>query len=275
MHLLSLADPYGIVVRFSRNALRSAIVSNGVLCLCVFAFLALGLPESCWAQENVAGKPGQVNFLYWLIKVSGIIGIFIFFLSVYFVAVAFKQAFELRLSVAAPPEIVEATNKFIEEKKPKELIALINEDDSFFSRTLVAGVSELRFGIDEAREKLDRKAETLTVQMERSISILAVIGTLGPMIGLLGTLKGMIGAFSLIAISGVALDAGKVAESISEALVLTFEGVLLSVPAIFLYSIFKNRISQISVETTMLADDSLRSIHRLLKSKPVAPETSS
>jgi hypothetical protein len=41
-----------------------------------------------------------------------------------------------------------------------------------------------------------------------------------------------------------------------------------------LYSIFKNRISQISVETTMLADDSLRSVHRLLKSKPVAPETS-
>ena len=94
------------------------------------------------------------------------------------------------------------------------------------------------------------------------------------MIGLLGTLKGMISSFAVIAMSGVALDAARVAEGISEALVITFEGVLLSVPAIFLYSIFRNRISQISVETTMLADDCLRSVYRLLKSKPVAPETS-
>jgi biopolymer transport protein ExbB len=200
-------------------------------------------------------------------QVSGLIGVGLLALSIYFVAVAVKQFIELRMSVAAPPEIVEGVNQLIEEKKPKELVALINQDDSYFSQSLAAGVSELRFGIEEAREKLDRKAEVLTVQMERSISILAVIGTLGPMIGLLGTLKGMISSFSVIAMSGVALEASKVAEGISEALVITFEGVALSVPAIFLYSVFKNRISQISVETTMLADDCLRSVYRLLKAK--------
>ncbi len=223
---------------------------------------------TCSAQaEKTITTPSRVNFLYWLLEVSGPIGILIFALSIYFVAVAFKQAFELRLSVAAPPEIVDGVNQLIEEKKSKELVALINQDDSYFSQSLAAGISEMRFGIEEAREKLDRKAEALTIQMERSISILAVIGTLGPMIGLLGTLKGMISSFSVIAISGVALEASKVAEGISEALVITFEGVFLSVPAIFLYSIFKNRIAQISVETTMLADDCLRAIYRLLKTK--------
>ena len=253
----------------------SWIVRRALLVFIVFAWSTLCWADPCWAQQAIGNAPPKdINFLYWLMKVSGPIGILIFVLSVYFVAVAFKQAFELRMSVAAPPEVVEGVTKFIEEKKPKELLALINEDDSYFSRSLVAGISELRFGIDEAREKLDRKAESLTVQMERSISVLAVIGTLGPMIGLLGTLKGMISSFSVIAMSGVALDAAKVAEGISEALVITFEGVLLSVPAIFLYSVFRNRISQISVETTMLADDCLRSVFRLLKSKPIAPETS-
>ena len=252
-----------------------AIVPGSWFILFVFALSILCFVNPCWAQQaNESAKPGQMSFLYWLFKVSGSIGLFLFALSIYFVAVVFKQAFELRMSVAAPPEVVEGVAKLIEEKKTKELLALINEDDSYFSRVLVAGISELRFGIDEAREKLDRKAESLTVQMERSISILAVIGTLGPMIGLLGTLKGMIASFSVIAMSGVALDAAKVAEGISEALVITFEGVLLSVPAIFLYSVFRNRISQISIETTMLADDCLRSVFRLLKSKPSAPETS-
>ena len=263
---------------FAKSASRflcNRVARSALLLVFIFVWSTLCLTDPCWAQQaNVDTKPKEISFLYWLLKVSGPIGIFIFALSVYFVAVTFKQAFELRLSVAAPPEVIDLANKLIEEKKPKELMALVNDDDSYFSRVLVAGISELRFGIDEAREKLDRKAEALTVQMERSISILAVIGTLGPMIGLLGTLKGMISSFAVIAMSGVALDAARVAEGISEALVITFEGVLLSVPAIFLYSVFRNRISQISVETTMLADDCLRSVYRLLKSKPVAPETS-
>ena len=234
----------------------------------LFVLATCFLASSSLAQQpNAEAAPKTVNTLYWLLQVSGPIGIFIFGLSVYFVAVAFKQALELRMSVAAPPEMLEGVNQLIEEKKTKELVALINQDDSYFSQSLAAGIAELRFGIEEAREKLDRKAEVLTVQMERSISVLAVIGTLGPMIGLLGTLKGMISSFSVIAMSGVALEAAKVAEGISEALVITFEGVLLSVPAIFLYSFFKNRISQISVETTMLADDCLRSVNRLLKPK--------
>ncbi|MEQ1829533.1 MAG: MotA/TolQ/ExbB proton channel family protein [Pirellula sp.] len=243
---------------------RFALLFSVVICLtCVTGSVALS------QDGNAPGKADQMNVLYWLFKVSGVIGIFIFALSVYFVAVSIKQSIELRMSIAAPPDIVEGAQKLIEQRKTKDLMDLLKSDDSYFSKSLIAGISELRFGIEEAREKLDRKAETLTVQMERSISVLAVIGTLGPMIGLLGTLKGMISSFSVIAMSGVALDAAKVAEGISEALVLTFEGVLLSVPAIFLYSVFKNRIAQISVETTMLADDCLRSVNRLLKLKPL------
>ena len=244
-----------------------------LLVFCLFTYTVLCCADPCWAQGAGTPKAKEGNFLVWLLQVSGPIGVFIFALSVYLAAVSVKQALELRMLVAAPPEVLQLASKMIEEKNAKGLMALVSEDDSFFSRVLAAGMLELRFGIEEAREKLDRKAETITVQMERSISPVAVIGTLGPMIGLLGTLIGMINSFSVIAMSGVALDAAKVAEGISQALVITFEGVLLSVPAIFLYSVFKNRISQISVETTMLADDYLRSVHRLFKSKPIAPDT--
>jgi len=77
------------------------------------------------------------------------------------------------------------------------------------------------------------------------------------MIGLLGTLKGMIGAFSAIAISGTQLKASQVAGNISEALVLTFEGVALSVPAIYFFALFRNRISSFTA-TAMLDADAFR-----------------
>jgi biopolymer transport protein ExbB len=223
------------------------------------------------AQEVNAPEPvDDVNFLYWIAKVSGIIGLLLFLVSIYFVTVVIQNFLVLRMSVAAPPEVISACQAAIENKNVNQLMETVSQDDSYFSQILFAGLSDLGFGLDEARDKLERTAEALNARMEANISILAVLGTLGPMIGLLGTLKGMITAFSAIAISGVSLDAAKVAEAISEALVLTFEGVLLSIPAIYLYSLFRNRIATITIETTTLADDQLRSASTLMRRKPDA-----
>ncbi|MFO0921405.1 MAG: MotA/TolQ/ExbB proton channel family protein [Pirellulales bacterium] len=247
-----------------------------VAALFLGVFLVVGLcPSMAWAQENAAAAPVEetasaANMLGWLIRVSGWIGVVILAISFYFVAVVVQQFLELRPAIAAPPEIVEECDRLIQEGNAKDLMKLVEEDESFFSRSLHAGLTELEYSVDEGREKLERTADACTVNMEKKISVLATIGTLGPMIGLLGTLKGMIGSFMAIAISGKNLEASKVAEGISEALVLTFEGVFLSIPAIFFYAFFRNQIAKISVETTMLADDYFRSVVRMLK-RPRTP----
>ena len=120
------------------------------------------------------------------------------------------------------------------------------------------GISELPNGLAEAREHGPAERCGHDGNGAHSISMLAVIGTLGPMIGLLGTLKGMIGSFGAISRSGVHMDAAEVATGISEALLLTFEGVFLSVPAIFFFALFRNRISSISSNVTLMADQMLR-----------------
>lgn len=247
---------------FGRSCLWLAL-----LAFCVVMVLQPGL---AFAQEGGEGGDAahkETSFLWWIIETSGAIGAVIFALSFYFVAVVIQQFLELRPAVAAPPEILEVCDRLVGERNIQQLYETLREDESFFSRSLVAGVVELQHGVDEAREKLERQADTMTVEMEKKISILAVLGTLGPMIGLLGTLKGMIASFGTIARSGAALKASEVAGGISEALVLTFEGVMLSVPAIYFYAVFRNRISAITSKTLLMADDQLRAIARLAKSK--------
>ena len=134
-------------------------------------------------------------------------------------------------------------------------------------RLLSAGISELPNGLPDGRDALERTGEAVTVEMERKISLLAVLGTLGPMIGLLGTLKGMIASFSVIALRDVQLKASEVAGGISEALLLTFEGVALSVPAIYFYALFRNRVSSISVTTVLQADEFLRHFAHAARAK--------
>ena len=169
----------------------------------------------------------------WLIETSGLIGRVLLVLSIYFVAKVVHMFMELRLEVAAPPEILQQCENLLKQKDFMGVYKLVKGDDSFFSTVLTAGLAELPQGLPEARDAMERVGETLVVEMERKISMLAVIGSLGPMIGLLGTLKGMIASFSGIAMSGTQLNASLVAGGISESLVLTFEGVILAVPAIY------------------------------------------
>ncbi len=212
------------------------------------------------AAGPAAGKPvhEEESFLHWVVRCSGFIGLVILLLSVYFVSTVGRLFWEMRVEVAAPPEMVGQCEALLEQRDFKSIYNLVREHDSFFARLLTTGITELPNGLAEAREAMERVGEAITAEMEKKISMLAVLGTLGPMIGLLGTLKGMISSFNAIARSGVQLDAVRVATGISEALLLTFEGVALAVPAIYFFALFRNRVVFIATSVMLTGDQFLR-----------------
>lgn len=215
------------------------------------------VPAPAGDGEGEQPEP-EKSRLWWIIETSGFIGLFILCLSIYFVATVIRLFIELRTQVARPPEEVAQVEQLLASKNFQAMYDFVSKGESFYSRLLTAGIQELPMGQAESREVMDRTAEVETVDMERKISILAVIGTLGPMIGLVGTLKGMIASFAVIALSDAQLKTSEVAGGISEALLLTFEGVALSIPAIYFYSFFKNRVTVISAETLLAADELIR-----------------
>jgi biopolymer transport protein ExbB len=232
-------------------------------------------PAADAAAEAPAGGGGEVHapksrFL-WFIYSSGLIGLFILCLSIYFVATVIRLFIELRPVVAMPPEDVAQCEQLMQARDYQGLYDFTSKSQSLYGRLVSVGIAELPSGLTEAREVMDRNADAETVDMERKISMLAVLGTLGPMIGLVGTLKGMIASFAVIALSDTQLKASEVAGGISEALLLTFEGVALSVPAIYFFAVFKNRVAKISVETLLAADELVRRLVQQAKAKPASP----
>ena len=262
-----------------------------MICLFIFAFEFARAPQAvaqddepdAAADEDAPAKPkaaknaegggeggegGQKNFLMWIIEVSGLIGLVLLVLSIYFVATTVRMFMELRPEVFTPLEVLEEGEKLLQARDFTGLYKRFKADTSFFCTVVSAGIAELPNGINEARDAMERVGEVNTISLEKKISMLAVLGTLGPMIGLLGTLKGMIGAFSVIAMSDTQLKASQVAGNISEALVLTFEGVALSVPAIYFFALFRNRISAFSASAMLDADAFVRRLYSAMKSKP-------
>jgi biopolymer transport protein ExbB len=222
------------------------------------------------AGDTPKTEPAKQSYLVWVIECSGLIGLVILILSVYFVATVSRLFMELRTVTAMPPEILAHCEALLEQRDFKGIFNVVKEDDSYFSRVLVTGITELPNGLSEARDSMERVADLLTAEMEKKISMLAVLGTLGPMIGLLGTLKGMISSFSVIAMSDVQIKSSQVAKGISEALLLTFEGVGLSVPSIYFFAVFRNRVSMISVTSLTRADEFLRHFAQAARAKPAA-----
>ncbi len=217
-------------------------------------------------------ESGQIESpFHWFMRCNGYIGIVILFVSIFLVAWIARLFFELRMETAMPTEVIAQCEALLEQRDFKGIFNVVKEDDSMFSRLLVTGITELPNGLSEAREAMERIGDLLTTDMEKKISPLAVIGTLGPMIGLVGTLSGMIKAFQSIARSaGQQLKSAEVAGNLSEALLLTFEGVVLSLIAIPFHSYFTNLALAISVTTMTRADEFLRHFAQAARAKPAA-----
>ena len=84
-------------------------------------------------------------------------------------------------------------------------------------------------------------------RFRRGLGILATVGSTAPFVGLLGTTMGVVNAFSGMATAGSG-GLSAISAGISEALIATAFGLLVAIPAVWLYNYFTNRVELISME---------------------------
>lgn len=205
--------------------------------------------------------PQQRTLLQLVISSSGWIGLVLLIVSVWFMATVINLFMNMNVKTAVPPPLVEKIDAAVKERRFQEVYDVCKDDPSYLARLVKTGVANLPNGKEEAKEAMDATSAEAVTEMEAKISYLAVVGTLGPMIGLVGTIMGMIRSFRELATAVNAQPKPyKVAEGIMEALFLTLEGIALSVPAIFFFALFRNRIAQISLEGNKVADRIIKNI---------------
>jgi biopolymer transport protein ExbB len=223
------------------------------------------------AGGNGATPPTRENMLQWAARASGPIGLCLLLLSIYFTALVIRLFMEFRVSEAVPVALVDKLEAAIRDKKFQDAYDVCKDNDSFLARLVRTGIANLPNGRADAKEAMQQVTEEMVTTLEMKISYLAIIGTLGPMIGLVGTIWGMILSFQEIATAaGAQPRPEKVAEGISTALFITLEGVSLAVPAIFFFAFFRNRIAQMTMESTRVADRTINSLVAAAKSGKTA-----
>jgi biopolymer transport protein ExbB len=184
---------------------------------------------------------------------GGVIGYIILALSVVAVAWVVYLLLALRRTVLLPPAQIEAVSALLKGGQAEGAIAFCAraENDSFFTRILAPGLQRLvrsPFGALDMREALQESGEEETARLYRATDGLGVIGAIAPLLGLLGTVQGMIGAFDTVA-TGAVNDAGyyeRLASDISLALITTFQGLVVAIPVVAMFTYFRNRIDAVA-----------------------------
>lgn len=230
-------------------------------------------PEEVKKDEGgeVKVKTQQNRFVHFFVSIGWVFGITFLIVSIGTVALIIVLLFDLKLNEAMNPDFVSEFTGLVNKRQFKQAFELCKNDSSFLARVMTAGMGRLQYGIEDAREAMMGMVETIKAGKEGLISYLASIGTLGPMLGLVGTVSGMIGAFYKLGASEKAANPQELAGEISHALVVTLVGVAVSVPAIFFFSFFKNRLTSIAHHTGNLADDLLTQMYHNSKKQAPAP----
>ena len=178
-------------------------------------------------------------------------------MSFYLIALVVWMALHYRTPAAIPHNLMHDIQNLLDQNKFNEAYHRLAEDPSFLARVLASGVRKLPAGVLQAQRAMELANEDVTMEMEHRTTYLATVGTLGPMIGLVGTVYGMIMAFQVIALEGSSPQASQLAAGISTALYATLEGIAISIPAIFFYAMYRNRIARLSLEVGMTAEPML------------------
>ena len=152
--------------------------------------------------------------------------------------------------------------KHLKEGRLKDAIAVSQSKNykySHLAKVVLAGLQEYQYQtesgqnlsredlMDTVRRAIQRASALTAADLKKMVPSLATVGATAPFVGLLGTVVGVINAFTGIASTGSG-GLGAVSAGIAEALVETALGLLVAIPAVWIYNYLTSRIEYFNVE---------------------------
>ena len=189
----------------------------------------------------------ESSLLYMYIAACGLLfGPLFLLVSIVFVTLTIMNWLAISQNAIVPAEMLEQFYAKWDSKEYQEAYDVARESDSVLGKILAAGL--VKMSADTAAEQaMNDVAEEEVMRLQHRLSYLGTIASVAPMLGLLGTVWGMIEAFSVVAATGTP-QPRDLAKGISTALITTQIGLVIAIPALVLFEVFKNRLARFVLE---------------------------
>ncbi|MEM6278258.1 MAG: MotA/TolQ/ExbB proton channel family protein [Verrucomicrobiota bacterium] len=225
----------------------------------IFLFAVLAAPD-LMAQEGDA--EGESKSLMDKILEAGWFMAPIGLLSLAMITLAVFNALQLSAKKFSPAGLKEEILANMADVRVRSSIDVAAQDPSYLGRLvataypLVDATDPETLGRGDVEDAVADFAIRENSRYMSWIGYFSVIAQAAPMIGLFGTVAGMILAFDTMGLSGGS-DPSQLAGNISLALMTTAGGLVVAIPSIFCFYIFKNRFNKLVSEAQEVAIEGL------------------
>lgn len=178
----------------------------------------------------------------------------ILFSSIIGFGVCFERGFKLRVKKIIPPDFVQAIKAEIPSGNITKAISLCEGKSFPIARIIKAGLLKHNQGVNEVERALETAGSLEIAYLSTNFGILRTAITMAPMLGFLGTVTGMIASFETIATMGSSRP-DLISNGIAEALITTASGLIVAVPLMFIYQIYKGRVEDIILQLQEISLD--------------------
>jgi biopolymer transport protein ExbB len=230
------------------------------LCVVLAATVLLAASTSAFG-EGMVRAPRSVFNMFYVSTFTNFFGfldhVVIWSCSMLSIGLIIQNLVTIRKTAMVPELSVAQINTMFEDRRFREALEFCQNDPSFVSGVVHAGLVEAANGYDAMERAMQDAANERASRLYRKIEWLNMIGNVTPMCGLTGTIWGMMTAFSEIEAKGGKANPSDLAGGILIALVSTFSGLLTAVPALVAYGVFKGKVEQLSLEASLVAEELL------------------
>ena len=138
---------------------------------------------------------------------------------------------------------------------------LAKETATPLGRMISKGFSRLGRPLPDIQAAIENEGQLEVARLEKRVSYVATVASLGPMIGFLGTVTGMITAFQDMAHAGNNIDISLLSTGIYEAMVTTVGGLIVGIICYFLNNLLVSRINKVVFELEVRANEFMDLLH--------------
>jgi len=192
-------------------------------------------------------KKREVILMYSILQQGGTIIYPLLFISIVALAIILERFFKYyRIPKEIPDDFMIAIKENIRLNKKNEALKICNDIKNPIGEILKKGIYHLNDGVEEMYQQMDEAKLHEFPKYERHLGLLNFIGKISPTMGLLGTVTGMIKTFHYLSLN---VEAQQLAEGISEALITTAFGLIISIPSLGAYYYFISKFEQMVTHT--------------------------
>lgn len=156
---------------------------------------------------------------------------------------------------------MERIRQYVHEGNVDAARNLAKETDTPLGRMISKGFSRLGRPLPDIQAAIENEGQLEVARLEKRVSYVATVASLGPMIGFLGTVTGMITAFQDMAHAGNNIDISLLSTGIYEAMVTTVGGLIVGIVCYFLNNLLVSRINKVVFELEVRANEFMDLLH--------------